>query len=143
MADLLSDPAVTVCFTVTVDTTDLGVFTQCDGLGCEVVIEQREEGGQNRFVHQLPGRMKYTNIKLTRPLNGDSQKIASWLGSMQGEVKRATGEITARQLDGTVVARWSLHGVIPAKWTGPQLNVDGPKVATETLELAHHGFLPT
>ena len=39
------------------------------------------------------------------------------------------------------MASWSLQGVIPVKWTGPQLNVSGPKVAEESIELAHHGFL--
>ena len=39
-----------------------------------------------------------------------------------------------------VVASWGLLGVVPVRWTGPSLNLDSPKVATETLELAHHGF---
>ncbi|HKE97450.1 MAG TPA: phage tail protein, partial [Actinomycetes bacterium] len=60
MADLTNDPAVTVCFTVEIDGKDLGAFTGCEGLGMEVVVEQREEGGNNGFVHQLPGRMKYS-----------------------------------------------------------------------------------
>jgi hypothetical protein len=45
--------------------------------------------------------------------------------------------------DGTVVATWGLLDVIPVRWTGPSLNPDSPKVATETLEIAHHGFLQT
>ena len=141
MADLVSDPAVTVCFTVKIDGQDLGAFTQCDGLGCEVTVEQREEGGNNLFVHQLPGRMKYTNIKLTRPVNGDTEKVAQWLAGMANEVKRTNAEIAAMSADGTTVAAWSFMGVIPIKWTGPQLSVDSPKGATESLELAHHGFL--
>jgi phage tail-like protein len=141
MADLTSDPAVSICFTVAIDGHDLGAFTQCDGLGVEVVVEQHEEGGENRFVHQLPGRMKYTNVKLTRAINGDTASVASWFASMHGEVRRSTAEIAALQLDGTKVASWSLQGVIPVKWTGPQLNVGDAKVATETIELAHHGFL--
>ena len=141
MADVTSDPAVTVCFSVTVHDHDLGVFSQCDGLGCEVVVEQHEEGGQNSFVHQLPGRIKYTNIKLTRPINGDSQNVAKWFASMHGKVTRSTAEISARTMDGTIVTTWALQGVIPVKWTGPQFNVEGVKVATESIELAHHGFL--
>ena len=136
------DPAITVCFSVNIHDHDLGVFTQCDGLGCEIVVEQREEGGQNGFIHQLPGRMKYTNIKLTRPITSDSTQVAKWFASMQDKVTRSTAEISAMTLDGTVVAKWELQGVIPVKWTGPQFNVDGPKVATESIELAHHGFLP-
>ena len=26
------------------------------------------------------------------------------------------------------------------RWSGPSLNLDSPKVATETVEIAHHGF---
>jgi phage tail-like protein len=141
MADVTSDPAITVCFTVKIDDHDLGAFTQCDGLGCEVVIEQREEGGNNLFVHQLPGRMKYTNVKLTRPVNKETEKVARWLASMATGVKRTGAEIVAMTQDGTKVAQWSLVGVIPVKWTGPQLSVDSPKIATESLEIAHHGFL--
>jgi hypothetical protein len=42
--------------------------------------------------------------------------------------------------DRTVVASWGLLGVIPVKWSGPSLSLESAKVATETLELAHHGF---
>ncbi len=142
MADITSDPAVSVCFSVRIDGLDLGLFTQCDGLACEVAVEPREEGGNNLFIHQLPGRMKYTNIKLTRPINRDTEKVAQWLAGMAHEVVRTNAEIAAMTSDGqTVVASWSFMGVIPVKWTGPQLSADSPKVATESLELAHHGFL--
>ena len=143
MADVISDPAVTVCFTVRIDGQDLGAFTQCDGLACEVALEPREEGGNNLFIHQLPGRMKYTNIKLTRPINSDTQKVARWLAGMANEVRRTNAEIAALTADGKKVASWSFMGVIPVKWTGPQLSLDSPKVATETLEIAHHGFVGT
>ena len=74
-----ADPArtaVSVYFDDRVDSRDLGAFTACDGLGVEVVVEQREEGGMNSYVHQLPGRLKYTNVKLTRPVNADTAKMA-------------------------------------------------------------------
>ena len=76
---IVDDPGVSVCFAVTIDNSsyDLGLFTTCDGLGCEVTVESRQEGGNNGFVHQLPGPMKYTNVKFTRPLNADSAKVAS------------------------------------------------------------------
>ena len=32
--------------------------------------------------------------------------------------------------------------MLPVRWTGPSLNPDSAKVAMETIELAHHGFLP-
>jgi phage tail-like protein len=136
------DPAVGVCFGVEIDSKELGAFNSCDGLGVEVVIEQREEGGNNGFVWQLPTRIKYGNVKLSRPVGRDSAKLTAWLASFATGVARHTATITARTNDGEIVASWSLDGVIPVRWSGPQLNLDSPKVATETLELAHHGFLP-
>ena len=136
-----NDPATAMAFGVKIDGHNLGVFMSCEGLGLEVVLEQREEGGNNSFVHQLPVRVKYTNVKLTRPINQDSTKVMTWLASMQGDVKRTTACISAMRADGKVVASWNLTGVIPVKWSGPSLNVETSKVATESLELAHHGFL--
>jgi phage tail-like protein len=141
MGDFNEDPAVAPRFKVVVTHHDLGTFMSCEGLGAEVVLEQREEGGNNGFVHQLPVRMKYTNVKLTRPVNSSSAEVARWFASMEGEIERTTAEITALGVDGKAITSWKLKGVIPVRWQGPALNVDNAKVATETLELAHHGFL--
>ena len=132
--------AVAIAFLVKIDDQDLGAFNTCDGLGCEVVIEQREEGGNNRFVWQLPTRMKYSNIKLSRPVTEESAKLMRWFATLSQGIRRKTATIEARTLEGHVIAKWGLLDVIPVRWTGPQLSPDQPKVATETLELAHHGF---
>jgi phage tail-like protein len=137
-----TDPAITVCFVVAIDHTPIGTFTSCDGLGLEIAVEKREEGGNNEFVYQLPGHMSYTNIKLVRPINQDSSKVAQWMQKMARNVERHTATIQAMKTDGTVVCTWNLDRVIPVRWTGPQLSTDSPKVATETIELAHHGFVP-
>ncbi|QGN34974.1 phage tail protein [Microlunatus sp. Gsoil 973] len=137
-----ADPAVSVCFTVRIDDDDLGYFNSCDGLGCEVVIEQREEGGNNGFVWQLPTRIKYSTIKLSRPVGEDSDKLTAWLAGFANGVSRKTATIEARRADKSVVATWHLDGVIPVRWSGPSLSPESPKIATETIELAHHGFLP-
>ena len=79
-----ADPAVSVCFIVTLDDIELGAFTSCEGLGAEVVLEQREEGGNNTLVWQLPTRIKYPNIKLTRPLTKDTEQVAKWFAKTVG-----------------------------------------------------------
>lgn len=136
-----TEEAVAVCFVVKIDDQSLGSFSSCDGLGCEFVMEQREEGGSNGMVWQLPSRIKYSNVKLSRPVTKDSEKLTKWFADMAGGIKRKTATIEARTLEGTVIASWALDGVVPVRWSGPQLSGDSPKVATETIELAHHGFL--
>src|SRR3954463_14714279 len=103
-----ADPAVSVCFVVEIDDFDLGLFNSCEGLGCEIVLEQREEGGNNGMVWQLPTRIKYTNIKLSRPVGPDSAKLTDWFARMINGVEPATMEISAMSREKTVVAKWSL-----------------------------------
>lgn len=136
------DTAVSVSYVVSIDDAELGAFASCDGLGVEVVMETREEGGNNLNVWQLPTRLKYSNVKLTRPLGKDTEKIAKWIASMAAGYQRKTMTIEARRANGQVVAQWALYDVVPVRWTGPALSADQPKVVTETIEVAHHGFMP-
>jgi phage tail-like protein len=137
------DGAVGVYWKFKVDDLNLGVFTSCEGLGMEVVVETREEGGNNFFVHQLPGRLKYPNIKFSRPINKDSEKVAQWFMDIArgSGLKRKNGQIVALTPDSQVLAQWGLIGVIPVRWSGPGFSSESPKAATETVEIAHHGFL--
>ena len=138
------DTAVSVRYVVKLDGQELGAFSTCEGLGVEVVMETREEGGNNSSVWQLPTRLKYPNIKLSRPLGKDTEKIAAWFVEMTKTYKRRTATIkaTAAGDPSQVVAEWHLNDVVPVRWTGPSINADQPKILTETVEIAHHGFLP-
>ena len=140
MAD--TDMLVGLFFRIKIDSCDLGAFTTCDGLSMDVETEDRIEGGNNGFVWKLPVRIKYSNIKVTRPVGPESMKVAQWLAKLATGVERTTAHIAALTPDGQPLVTWTILGVIPVKWQGPSLNVDSPKVATESLELAHHGFLP-
>jgi phage tail-like protein len=132
--------ASSVFFRLVIGGNDLGAFHTCDGLSAQVEIEQYAEGGNNGFVWQLPTRMKFSNVKLSRPLCADTDEVMAWLTSMTTGVKPKTANISAMTAERKVVASWGLLGVVPVRWTGPTLNLESPKVATETLELAHHGF---
>ncbi|NYI03893.1 phage tail protein [Allostreptomyces psammosilenae] len=138
---ITDDPAVSVRFVVTIDGIELGSFNTCEGLGCEVVLEQREEGGNNGHVWQLPTRLKYSTVKLSRPLTRDTEKVAKWFASMTTGFSRKTAHIEARTGDGEMVARWGLLEVVPVRWTGPTFNPESPRVAIETIEIAHHGYV--
>ncbi len=46
--------ALGVHYVVHLDEHDLGDFASCEGLGVEVVMESREEGGNNGFIWQFP-----------------------------------------------------------------------------------------
>ncbi len=136
------EPALSIRFTVSIDGYGtLGSWTKCEGLAVEYEVFEYQEGGWNDYVHRLPGRRKYANVKLTRPLDKNSQSVAKWVSGLSTKVERQKAEIAVLDGNSEVVCRWNLHGVCPVKWTGPTLDAGGNQVANETLELAHNGFL--
>jgi phage tail-like protein len=139
-AGLALDPASTVFFLLIIDGESLGFWNGCQGLGTQVQVEQREEGGNNEFVWQLPTRITYSNVTLTRPLTAETTKVAAWISSIVTGIDRPTAQIAALRADRSLVAQWGLLEVLPVSWQGPSFDPSSPAVATETLEIAHHGF---
>lgn len=133
---------LTLRFEVTLDEEEsLGKWTKCEGLGVEYEIHEYKEGGENGFIHRLPGRRKYQTVKLTRPLDADSGKVAEMVSRVGQPGDRHTAQIRVLDAQGLEVTSWSLDGVVIHKWTGPSLDVNGKDIAFESLELVHNGFL--
>jgi phage tail-like protein len=139
------DPATAWRFEVKIDGEEIGSFTGCDGLNAEYEVFEYQEGGENGYVHRLPGQLKYANVKLTRPVDaksdGSSGGLAAWFSRLKSSVTRRTASITAYDGKGQKIAQWNLVDVYPARWTGPSFAADGNTVPKETLELAHNGFI--
>jgi phage tail-like protein len=135
------DTGQTLRFRVKLDGgADLGNWSKCDGLSVEYDVFEYKEGGENTYIHRIPGRVKYQNLKLTRPINKDSKRVADWIAGMKTKVKRETAEISALDTEGKAIATWNFEGVYPVRWNGPSLDISNNQVAMETLELAHNGF---
>lgn len=137
----MADAGLGLRFSVKIDGQDFGNWQKCDGLSVEYDIREYKEGGENGYVHRLPGRVNYPNIKLTRPVDTGSASVSAWVASLQVRMVPSTCQISVFAPTGDSVATWVLSGVYPVRWTGPQLDVNSSQWATEMLELAHTGFL--
>jgi phage tail-like protein len=123
------------------DRTKLGAWQNVEGHYVEYEIHEYKEGGVNDYIHRLPTRAKYVNVKLTRPITPETAKVAAWVSKVSTTGERTQARISVKDAAGTEIAAWTLEEVFPAKWTGPTLDVTTNAVAQEVLELAHHGFL--
>jgi phage tail-like protein len=128
-------------FKVVIDSLPLGNFSKCEGLKASYDMKSYEEGGQNGFVHQLPGRIKYENITLTRPIDDASKGVAVWFASFRVAVKRSNAQISVMDAAGHEIMNWTLSGVVPVSWSAGGVDVAANSVVTETLVLSHEGFL--
>jgi phage tail-like protein len=138
----MGDPAISIAYKVTVDGfIPLGIWTKIEGLGMEYQVTEYREGGVNGYVHKIVGPAKFTNVRLSRPVDSTSPLLMTWLQSNMMAIIPQTMAITACTAGGEEITTWSLVGVVPVKWTGPSLDVMSNQVATETLEIAYQEIL--
>jgi phage tail-like protein len=134
-------------FLFEVDGVEIGRFMEISGLEVSVAVDDVEEGGQNSFVHKLPGRMTWPNITLKRGVTQNDTLLA-WLNKSSGEqfaangnqLTRSTAAITLVGPSGDRLRAWEFDGAFPVKWSGPNFNVSSTDMAVEELEITHHGF---
>jgi phage tail-like protein len=129
-------------FKVVVDGIDLGGWQACEGLEVDFKPFMVQEGGENGYLHVLPGCLEYSHIKLTRAMTAsDSPRVQQWLAQKADSFDGGTAQITLLDAHAKPVHAWSLRNVYPAKWTGPSMDAMTSGVAIETLTLVHEGFL--
>jgi phage tail-like protein len=134
----MGEPALTLTYQCTVDgIISLGTWTKIENLAFSFAVEEYREGGLNTYTRKIIGPLKYENVRLSRPVDADSMLIAAWLTANLVKIVPQTMSITAMDSAGNEVTTWNLSGVVPVKWTGPTLDVNGNQVAMETLELAY------
>jgi phage tail-like protein len=140
-------------FEVTVDDLSLGLWQSCKGLQVELQYKKFDQGGQYTQQCVLPEKLVYGKITLERAVNKqDSPALQSWLRSYVTDwgvyIRRSGGaalstQLTIELLDFQLneVMSWTLYNARPSKWQGPSLGASDNKVAIETLEFEHEGFL--
>jgi phage tail-like protein len=119
------------------DIDTIGFFRSCSGLRLTCDVLEYAEGGNNDFVHQLPGVLRYPRLKLERGLTNEDALIKWFLNTRTAVDLK---EITLT-LQGPGSERvWTFADAFPVEWSGPELHADASDMATETLEIAHSGL---
>lgn len=121
--------------------TDDARFQSITGLTVEYDLEQYKEGGENRFVHKLPVRTKYSDLVLKRGMLTDS-KVIDWCLSAFRDREFKPTDVTVTLLNeaGEKVRAWNVVQAWPKKWSISDFNSTENKVAVETLELSYRYF---
>ena len=139
--------ATAATFLFEVDGVEIGRFMEVSGLEVSIETEDVQEGGQNSFVHKLPGRMTWPNITLKRGVT-QTDSLLKWMNDSSGEKFAAKGDKLARSTAAITLLgpgsqrlrAWEFDGAFPVKWTGPSFSASSTDVAMEEIEITHHGF---
>lgn len=140
-------------FQVTVDDLSLGSWSGCKGLKVELKSTRVNEGGNYWSEKVLPDKITWSSVTLERAVHPqDSPLVQTWLGQVASRwmnydasagspYSPRNAKITLLGASLQEVTHWTLIHVYPISWTGPSLSATDNKVAIETLELGHEGFL--
>lgn len=146
--DLVTPPVAfhfSVVFTGMVPPVPDMAFQEVSGLESGLETEPVVEGGENRFVHQLPKPAKRGNLKLKRGMTTMASGLVLWCKStIEGDFAEAITpkDITVSLLNemGVPVAVWSVGNAYPVKWSVGGFDAMKNELAVETIELAYHAL---
>ncbi|MEO9871528.1 phage tail protein [Ekhidna sp.] len=130
-----------------VEFTDIGSsskdlrFQEVSGLSVDVETEDFKEGGENRFVHKLPVRTKYSDLTLKRGLLTDS-KVIKWCRKAieDFEFNPIDINITLLNEEGEPINMWAVHHAYPVHWSISDFNSMDSKISVETIKLHYNYF---
>lgn len=129
-------------FVVTIDSYELDSWSKATGLevSWDLVEHRTGDGENNRWI--CPGLTKYPTVKLERAAESNgSAMVRGWLNSNSFKYEAQSASIELQDASQTKVASWDLQNVMPVKWSIVPFDAGNSKIALETLELAHIGFL--
>jgi phage tail-like protein len=127
-------------FYVMIDKVAHAVFTEVSGLQVETEVMEYPEGGNNGFVHRLPGRTKVSNLTLKRGMTSTNDLFKWYMEIARGKISRRNLSVVMYDPAGVEVMRWNFINAYPVRWSGPAFMADPARSAVETLELAHDGM---
>jgi phage tail-like protein len=134
------DPLGELGFKVQIEGITLGRFAECAGLAVEYDMTEYAEGGNNAFVHHLRGAMRFPNVTLRRGVTHEDQ-LLRWFYETRKPEKRPPVTITLYDTRGHAIRHFTLTAALPVRWTGPTATSSSGGVASESLEIAHRGFV--
>ena len=126
-------------FKVSVPGIEIGTFRECDGLSMEFDVFEWAEGGNNEFIHHLPGRVRYPYLTLKGGLT-ENKAMQEWFEKTREKAELKEVTIELRTQDGQSNRSWTFADAFPIRWTGPRIAAESHGMGNETLEIAHSGL---
>lgn len=116
-------------------------FQEVSGLTVNLEMEAVKEGGENRFVHQLPGRSSYNELVLKRGKFLGSGILHWCKNAIENfEFKPTNIMISLLNDDHLPLYNWYVINAIPKKLEISSFNAQSSEVVIETLTLSYQYF---
>ena len=120
-------------------------FQEVSGLEHALDTEDVQEGGENRFVHQLPLPARARRLLLKRGLVQRTSAFMTWCrrslqGGLSVPLRPITLEVRLLAEDGAPLLTWVCSRAYPVRWTLNGLDAMRNELAIEEIELAYQSL---
>lgn len=116
-------------------------FQEVSGISSEIDVESVVEGGENRYVHQLPKGVKHPKLVLKRGVAKKNSPLVQWCQSVleQFQIPICPKALQVNLLDGrrVPIRSWDIVGAYPVKWEVGNLESTKNEVLIETIEFSY------
>lgn len=131
-------------FKVKIDGIDEVAFREVSGLTMTLETQPVKEGGQNRFVHQLPLRTSSEKLVLKRALM-PSSAITAWCKKALEEFSFEPRDIEVSLMNPSArtepLVTWQLIHAYPVKWSAASFDASKDnELVIESVELQYRSF---
>jgi len=120
-------------------------FREVSGMEQGLETEDLPEGGENRYVHQLPTRARPRRLVLKRGLVERGSALMTWCAQvLQNGLEQLVPMVDVKvQLfaaDGSPLLTWVCQGAYPVRWTIDAFESSKNEAAIEEIELAYRNL---
>ena len=132
----------TVSFSNTAGMLDCS-FKEVSGIKTEMDLEPYQEGGENRFIHQLPKGSKQSQLTLKRGIAKYTSPLVHMCrdvleGGLISEIEPVSLVVTLLNAQGLPMRSWSFDNVFPIAWEVDAFDSMKNEVAIETIKLSYN-----
>ncbi|MBS0587611.1 MAG: phage tail protein [Proteobacteria bacterium] len=117
-------------------------FQEVSGIASEIEVETVVEGGENRFVHQLPKGVKHPNLELKRGIAPMTSPLVKWCKTVMENdfikpVELKPVRVFLMNEDKKPIRGWLFNSAFPVKWEFESFNSTKNEVAIEKIVLSY------
>jgi len=131
-----------VVFAATAGMADTS-FQEVSGIGSEIETEPYSEGGENRYVHQLPKSVKHPKLVLKRGIAKMTSPLVVWCRTVfEGDfivpIVPMPLMVYLMNENKIPIRAWSFANAFPVNWEVENFNSTKNEVAIEKIELNYN-----
>jgi len=133
-----------VTFAATLGLSDTS-FQEVSGIKVEIETESYTEGGENRYIHQLPKAAKSSNLVLKRGISAIDSALYIWCkavfeGGFLLPITPMPVFVYLMNDQKIPVRSWCFANAYPVSWEADPFNSTKNEVAIEKIELSYSYF---